>query len=125
MARRLSVELLDRTEALAHRAVDVAELLEKQRRFARVIDQLVGSGPSVGANATEADEAMSAKDFCKSLGTVVKELSETAYWLRFAAKRGWIRASRLDSLLTECSALKRVFGTMLSRTRRKVRQPFK
>ena len=124
MARRLSKALVDRTESLAHRAVDVAEVLAKQRRFPRIVDQLVGSGTSVGANATEADEAMSAKDFCKSLGTVLKELGETAFWIRFAAKRGWITGSRLAPLHQECEELKKIFGTMLARTRKKIGEPF-
>ena len=123
MARRLSQELLDRSESLAHRTVDVAEQLVKQRRFSRIIDQLVGSGTSVGANSCEADEAMSARDFCKGLGVVVKELSETAFWLRFASKRGWIKPTRLAPLMLECDELKRIFGSMLARTRKKVRQP--
>jgi four helix bundle protein len=120
----LTQELLDRSESLAHRAVDVAELLARQRRFSRIIDQLVGSGTSVGANTCEADEAMSSKDFCRGLGTVVKELSETAFWLRFASKRGWIKTSRLSSLLGECDVLKRIYGAMLARTRKKVGEPF-
>jgi len=124
MARRLPQLLVDRSESLAHRAVDVAEVLAKQRRFPRIIDQLVGAGTSVGANTTEADEAMSAKDFCKSLGTVVKELGETAYWIRFAAKREWIKGSRLAPLLRECEELKKIFGTMLARTRKKIGEPF-
>lgn len=116
---RMSQQLLDRTESFAHRAVDVAEVLQKQKRFVRVIDQLVGSGTSVGANATEADEAVSTKDFCKSLGTVVKELGETAFWLRFAAKRDWIRPKRLDPLIQESGELKKIFGSMLARIRKR------
>jgi four helix bundle protein len=79
---RLKPEFLDRTETFSDRCVAVAERLSTDRRFARVIDQLVGCGTSVGANTAEADEAMSQKDFRKSLAIVAKELSETRFFLR-------------------------------------------
>lgn len=115
---RLSRELLERAEAFSHRVFDVAEVIEKQRRPKRVVDQLVGSGTSVGANAWEADEALSRADFCKGLGIAIKEIVETRYWLRFVAQRGWVKPARLAALEAEGLELKRIFGAMLSRTRK-------
>jgi len=120
---RLDHDILERTEKFAHRVVDVADVLAEQRRSRRVVDQLVGSGTSAAANLFEADEAMSRADFCKCLAIVVKELNETAFWLRFTATRAWIEAHRLEPLITECSELKRVFGSMLARVRNKDRIP--
>src|SRR5882724_7932311 len=74
---RLRADTLLRVEEYSDRVLDVAAALEVKRRWPRIIDQLVGSGGSVGANAFEADQAMSAKDFMKCLGTVLKELNET------------------------------------------------
>jgi four helix bundle protein len=103
--------------------MDVADDLERSRRARRVVDQVVGCGTSVGANLSEADEAMSRPDFCKCLGIVVKELNETRFWLRFVAKRKWIPESQLAALQTEATELKSIFGAMLSRTRRKALKP--
>jgi four helix bundle protein len=119
---RLSSELLERVESFSHRVVDVSEVIEKQRRARRVIDQLVGCGTSVGANAWEADEAMSRPDFCRVLGIVIKEIVETRYWLRFVGKRGWVNPERLSLLDREALELKRIFGAMLTRTRKRTRQ---
>jgi four helix bundle protein len=115
---RLSQELLDRTEDLAHRVMDVAEAIEMQRRSRRVVDQLAGCGTSVGANTAEAAEAISRKDFAKTLGIVLKELAETRFWLRFVGRRGWIDEPRLIPLHDETAELKRIFGSMLARIRR-------
>jgi len=93
---RLKQELLDRVEHYADRVLDVADTLESLGKPARIISQVSGSGTSVGANAFEADEAMSAKDFIKCLGIVMKELNETRFWLRRCESRGWIAASRLQ-----------------------------
>ncbi len=115
---RLREQTLERVETFSDRVLAVAEELQKQKRFARVIDQLVGAGTSPGANAFEADEAMSAKDFAKCLGTVIKELSECRYWLRLIGRRGWVKPGRLEPLLAEATELKPIFGSMVIRTRR-------
>ena len=115
---RLDDDFLERIESFSNRAVVVAEAIEKRRVAWRIVDQLVGSGTSVGANTFEADEAVSRKDFCKSLGTVLKELNETRFWVRIIGRRGWLPQSRLAPLEAECVELKRIVGAMLSRTRR-------
>lgn len=115
---RLHQQTLDRAEAYADRTLDVVEALEKQRRSRRIIDQLAGAGTSVGANVFEADEAMTAKDFAKSLGIVAKELNECRFWLRLIGRRGWIPAERLGTLLQETEELKAMFGSMVVRTHR-------
>lgn len=116
---RLDADLLERYEDFSHRVTDVAEELERQKRFRRVVDQVVGCGTSVGANMSEADEAVSSPDFCRALGIALRELSETRFWLRFVAKRGWVPSERLDTLINECQELRRIAGAMLSRTRRR------
>ena len=98
--------------------LDVVRVLERKRVYSRIIDQMVGFGTSVGANACEADQAMSAKDFCKCLATALKELGESAYWMRTCVRRGWLPEHRLAELQGECDQLARIFGTMVVRTRR-------
>jgi four helix bundle protein len=52
----------------------------------RIITQLVGAGTSVGANYVEADDAVSKKEFLKSIGTCRKEARETKHFLRMAVR---------------------------------------
>lgn len=47
-----------------------------------MINQLIRSGTSVGANYMEATMAESRKDFIHKLGIVCKELKEVKHWLR-------------------------------------------
>ncbi|MBX3375870.1 MAG: four helix bundle protein [Phycisphaeraceae bacterium] len=116
---RLRPETVERADDFSHRMADVAEELDRKRRSRRVVEQMFGAGTSVGANIYEADEAMSRADFAKTLGIVIKELNECRYWLNLAARREWIRPDRLQLLRAEADELKRMFGAMLSRTRRK------
>ena len=102
--------------------LDVAETLDQESRTrwvrGRIIDQLVGSGTSVGANTREADETVNRADFIKSLGWVQKELGETRYWMEIIGERGWIAPKRLSSLLTEAEELAKIFSVIVVRSRR-------
>ena len=118
---RLRGELLERTEVFAHRMVDLAEALEKQRRSNRIVDQITGAGTSVGANTAEADEATSRKEFTKFIGIVLRELAESRFWVRFVTRRAWFPPKRLLALEEEASELKRIFGSMTARIRRQER----
>ena len=118
---RLRADMIERVERFGDRVLDVAEELDAKRRFRRIIDQLVGCGTSPGAQIAEADEAMSAKDFAKSLGIALKELSECRYWLRTIARRSWVKPGRLAALVKEAEELKAIFGPNASPTRRRCR----
>lgn len=116
---RIKVELLTRVEAFSDRIVDVVEVLEKHGRSRRIIDQITGSGTSVGANMFEADEALSRADFCKTIGIVLKELNETRFWIRMISRRKWLPAARLGPLQAESDELRRILGTILTRSRQR------
>lgn len=116
---RLKQQLLERCEAFADRGLALASALTRKRVFPRVIDQVCGCFTSVGANVFEADEAMTRKDFCKSLAIAVKELSECRYWIRRCRTNAWIPKERLELLEQEAIELRKVLGAIVLNTRRK------
>ncbi len=113
---RLNETILDRLLDYGDRIVSLAEFLQRSRRSARVVEQLIGSGTSAGANLFEASEAFSLKDFRKCASISVKELSETRYWLRFIARRKWVTEARVSSLLQETIELLRITKAMVIRS---------
>ncbi len=115
---RLKPETLERVDAFADRMLDVTTALAAAKCPFRVIDQIAGCGTSVGANCSEADEALSRADFAKTIGIVIKEVNECRFWLRLCIRRAWIPQPRLSPLLEEAEELKRLFGAILTRTRR-------
>lgn len=119
---RLKQELLDRVEVFSHRVLDVVDVLEKQGGSRRILDQMTGAGTAIGANTWEADEALSSPDFCKTLGIVLKELSETRFWLRVPTRRGWLKPNRLASLQQEALELRRILGSIVARTKARTRK---
>lgn len=118
-AGRLKAELLERTESFSDRCVAVAEQLERDGRFRRIVEQLAASGSSVGANIAEADQAMSRSDFIKCMCIANKELAETRFWLRLCLRRGWLKVEKLDPLLIELTDLRSILNSIISRTRKR------
>lgn len=114
---RLDGPLLERTEVFIDRCLNVCEQLERGGVSRRIVDQLTGSSTAVGANLFEADEALSRKDFAKTVAIAIKELNETRFWLRLLVRRTWIPQDRLTELNAEASELKSILGAILSRTR--------
>lgn len=117
MAGRLREETLDRVVEYGRRILSLAEQLESDRRPRRVIDQLIGSGTSVGANLFEAHEAMSKADFIKCLSIAAKELHETMFWLRVMLRQSYYSTDRLEPLLQESDELLAIIKTIIARTK--------
>ncbi len=66
-----------------------------------LIEQLIRSATSVGANDQEADGVSSKKDFIHCYTVVRKESKETLYWLRLLAEFNEHYKERMGSLLQE------------------------
>ena len=73
----------------------------------RIIDQLVRSGTSIGANYMEAINASSKKDFKNKLIISKKEAQETKYWLTLLKE--CIDNSEIVTLEKECHELNLIF----------------
>ena len=63
-----------------------------------IVNQLVKSGTSIGANYCEANGASSKKDFKNKIFICKKEAKETKYWLRMLS-------NAVDDLRDECMIL--------------------
>ena len=113
---RLPENLLHRAESFCDRVLTVSAALEKQCRSARIIDQLIGSGTSVGANLFEADECVTRPEFRRCLAICLRELNETRFRLRLIARQSWLKPRQLQPLEQECTELKKVLGAIIVRT---------
>jgi hypothetical protein len=66
-------DLEERTARFGEMIIDFAKAIPQNPVTHRIIAQLVGEETSVGANYVEADDAVSKKEFLKSIGTCRKE----------------------------------------------------
>ena len=103
-------DLEERTARFGEAIIDFAKTIQQNPLTNRIITQLVGAGTSVGANYVEADDAVSKKDFLKSIGTCRKEARETKHFLRMSAcavpelkpqaRKLWMEASELHLIFS-------------------------
>ncbi|EKE15914.1 MAG: hypothetical protein ACD_11C00076G0007 [uncultured bacterium] len=75
-------DLEERTSIFAENIIKFCKKIPKNVINLPIINQLVKSGTSVGANYCEADDAESKLDFKHKIGICKKESRETKYWLR-------------------------------------------
>jgi four helix bundle protein len=103
--------LEERTARFGEAIIDFAKSIQQNPITNRIITQLVGAGTSVGANYVEADDAVSKKEFLKSIGTCRKEARETKHFLGMAvralpelkpqARTLWIEAKELHLIFSK------------------------
>jgi len=77
-----------------------------------LINQLVRSGTSVGANYMEANGADSKKDFKSKISICKKEAKETMHWLRMLAETNPENTAVSRKLWCEVHELSLIFGSI-------------
>ena len=85
-AKPLVYDLEERTARFGEAVIDFAKQIPQDAVTNRLISQLVGAATSVGANYVEADDAVSKKEFLKSIGTCRKEARETKHFFRMIVR---------------------------------------
>ena len=75
--------------------------------------QLVIAGTSIGANAEEANGAMSKADFGCEISIAYKEVRETSYWLRLLYAAGYLELRLFESIHQDCQELCRILFAIL------------
>jgi len=104
-------DLEERTARFGEMVIEFPKTIPQNPVTNRIIAQLIGAGTSVGANYVEADDAVSKRDFLKSIGTCRKEARETKHFLRIAvravpnlkpeARKIWMEARELHLIFSK------------------------
>lgn len=78
-----------------------------------LINQIVKSATSIGANYYEANGAISRKDFRNKIFICKKECRETKYWLEIIARANPERKEICRKLWKECHELTLIFSKIV------------
>ena len=89
-------------------AIKIINESDNIRANPRLIDQLVRSGTSIGANVCESQYAQSRADFISKLEIALKECYETEYWLDLLLATGKMQEEKCLALLAEAGTLRRM-----------------
>lgn len=92
-------------------AVDVVNLcteIKEHRKSNVLLNQLLRSGTSIGANIHEANYASSKADFINKFQIALKECYETDYWLGLFKDTHMITANEYNAMFSQCSKIRKL-----------------
>lgn len=106
-------DLEERTARFGENMVRFAGQLRKTTISLPLIDQLVRSSTSIGANYMGADGAESKKDFRHKIAICRKEAKETMHWLRMVVAAEPDARAECRLLWQEAHELALIFSTII------------
>jgi len=112
-------DLEERTAKFGEDIVKFAKKIPENSITKPIINQIVKSGASVGANFCEADDAESKKDFQHKLGICKKEARETKHWLRMTVVVAPDMKEKARKLWTEAKKLNLIFNSIVNKLKEK------
>ena len=107
-------DLEERTAKFGEDVIIMCRLIKQDAITRPVLNQIVRSSTSVGANYCEANGASSKKDFRNKIHICKKEAQETKHWLRMLAISVSDEKEEMRKLWKEAQELTLIFGKILS-----------
>ena len=92
-------------------AVDIVNLctdIKENRKSNVLLNQVLRSGTSIGANIHEANYASSRADFIAKMQIALKECYETEYWLELFVKTNLIVEENYKQLKNDCGKIRKL-----------------
>jgi four helix bundle protein len=94
-----------------------SEKLREERRNWILVDQLVRSATSIGANIVEGGNSTSKKEFINYFQIALKSASETLYWLALVEELNKNHEIKINELIKECTEIKKLISTIILNTK--------
>jgi len=108
-------DLEERTLIFARSVIRLCKKLPKNTINFKLIDQLVRSSGSIGANYIEANDALGKKDFLHRLRIGRKEAKETIYWLELVIEANDKLELKIRQLINECIEIRNILSAIIKK----------
>ncbi|MDR1361110.1 MAG: four helix bundle protein [Rickettsiales bacterium] len=92
-------------------------LCENKKEFI-ISKQIYRSGTSISANLSEAECAISKKDFLAKMHIAYKECSETQNWLKVLHNSGLLTEKQYESMYKDCNEIIKILTTSIKTVKR-------
>ncbi len=112
-------DLEERTAFFAENLIIFLKGIKESTLNRSIMDQLIRSGTSIGANYCEADGAESKRDFQHKIGICKKESKETKYWIHMLSLLHPEKKGELRILWKESQELTLIFSKIIINSRGK------
>lgn len=108
----MKYDLEERCARLGEEVIKFCKIIKINEYSRSLINQLIRSGTSIGANYMEANQASSKKDFTNKIRISQKEANESKHWLRMIAIADEIHKEKCRKLWQEAHELTLIFATI-------------
>lgn len=106
-------EFIDKCIAFSVKINKLRKYLREEQHEYNNSDQIQRSGTSIGANYSEACDAVSKADFVNKLSIAQKEANETIYWLKVLYGSELIPKNQYEELLADVRELYKILAASL------------
>ena len=104
-------------------AVDIVNLctdIKENRKGNVLLNQLLRSGTSIGANIHEANYAASKADFINKFQIALKECYETDYWLGLFKDTNMILDIEYRNMFAKCSKIRKLLIAAITTAKKNI-----
>lgn len=112
--------LEERVEVFSEKIIDLVKKIRLNITNKNIIEQLIRSATSVGANYFEANGSSSKKDFINKIAISKKEAIETQYWLRLLNKTDGNLKEEIIKLWDEAKQIGMILSKIISNVRKTI-----
>lgn len=109
-------DLEERTACFGENTIKLCKRINQDHIDKVIVNQLIRSATSVGANYMEANGSNSKRDFRNKIAIVKKEAKETTHWLRMLATALPSYKDELRLLWKEAHELALIFSAISNKT---------
>ena len=101
-------QLVVLSKAFAVEIIHLCDKMKSRGKATTIINQLLRSGTSIGANIHEANYASSKADFINKFQIALKECYETDYWLGLFKDTCMITEEEYKDMFAKCSKIRKL-----------------
>jgi four helix bundle protein len=112
--------VLAKSKEFAIRIYKLCKYLDETKHEYILSKQLLRSGTSIGANLTEAQYAISKKEFLYKATISLKECAETGYWLELLKDTSIITPAEYESINADCTAILKLLISITKKTKKQL-----
>ena len=105
--------ILEKSMDFSVRIVRLYQFLCAEKKEFVMSKQLLRSGTSIGANAHEAVNGQTRKDFLSKMYIALKEATESEYWITLLMRTNYLTQEQGDSILADCVELKKILMAII------------
>ncbi len=116
-------QLVTLSKQFAVETIHLCDAMRSRGKATAIINQLLRSGTSVGANIHEANYASSKADFINKFQIALKECYETDYWLDVFHEAKIITDAEYHTAFSQCSKIRKLLIASVTTAKKKNSQP--